>query len=149
MYVQAYMAQINEYLHNCLYFTASRLARLVSEMAGEEFTATGLSPSHAFMMMLVNANPGITPATLGESLHLAPSTITRLADKLEAKGYIERRSEGKFSYIHPTEKGNLLQEAIEKAWEALYERYCAILGTGKADTLNRLIDRACETIGKK
>jgi len=37
-------------------------------MAAEEFDPTGLSPSHAFLMMLVNDNPGAGQKELCEQL---------------------------------------------------------------------------------
>ena len=61
-----------KYLHNCLYFTANSLARQISRLADEEFRLTGLSPSHAFLLMLVNEKPGITQKELGLALNLAP-----------------------------------------------------------------------------
>ena len=71
------MTKSNTILHNCLYFTANSLARVITRMAEEEFRATGLSPSHAFLVMLVNDKPGIGQKELCEQLYLAPSTVTR------------------------------------------------------------------------
>jgi DNA-binding MarR family transcriptional regulator len=85
----------NTILHNCLYFTANSLARVITRMADEEFRRTGLSPSHAFLMMLVNDTPGIAQKELAESLQLAPSTVTRFIDSLVHKGYLTREVEGK------------------------------------------------------
>lgn len=45
-------------LHNCLYFTANSLTRVITRLAEEQFQRTGLSPSRAFLMMLVNDKPG-------------------------------------------------------------------------------------------
>jgi DNA-binding MarR family transcriptional regulator len=49
---------------------------------------TGLSPSHAFLMMLATDYPGIGQKELSERLHLAPSTVTRFIDSLVHKGYL-------------------------------------------------------------
>ncbi|MEE8416834.1 MAG: MarR family transcriptional regulator [Desulfobacterales bacterium] len=74
------MTECKSILHNCLYFTSNSLSRVITRMAEEEFRRTGLSPSHAFLMMLVNDNPGIGQKELCEQLHLAPSTVTRFID---------------------------------------------------------------------
>ena len=71
------MTKSKSILHECLYFSANSLARVITRMADEEFHPTGLSPSHAFLMMLVNDNPGIGQKDLCEQLHLAPSTVNR------------------------------------------------------------------------
>ncbi len=139
------MEEKKDILHHCLYFTANSLSRVITRMAGEEFSATGLSPSHAFLMMLVNDKPGIGQKELCEHLHLAPSTITRFIDTLVHKGYLYRKNDGKSSRIYPTRKGVELQKPIETAWMNLHVRYCGILGAEEGDELTRIIDEA----GKK
>lgn len=136
------MKQKHDILHHCLYFTANALSRVITRMADEEFRVTGLSPSHAFLMMLVNDTPGISQKELCAHLHLAPSTVTRFVDALAHKGYLTRTSEGKSVKIHPTDAGLRLQDAIEAAWKRLHMRYCRILGEDAGDELTRIIDVA-------
>ena len=136
------MKQTATLLHHCLYFTANTLARVISRMADEEFRLTGLSPSHAFLMMLVNEHPGIGQKELCEQLHLAPSTVTRFIDALVHKGYLTRQAEGKLSRVYATEAGQALQMDIADAWEKLHQRYAKILGLKHGDALAALIDDA-------
>ena len=133
-------------LCNCLYFTANSLSRIITKMAEEEFSITGISPSHAFLMLLVNASPGIGPTELANELHLAPSTVTRLIDKLAGKGLLERRAGGKTVRIYPTEAGDQVQETIYQAWHRLFERYSAILGEANSRALTQVIDEACQKL---
>lgn len=139
---------IEEYLHNCLFFTSGRLARVITRMAEEEFRITGLSPTYAFLIMVVNERQGISQKELCEVLHLAQSTVTRFIDKLEHGGYVIRKNEGKNSLIYTTAKGKRAQNAIEKAWESLYKSYSEILGQKEGDSLNRLIDKAGDKLEK-
>ena len=136
------MTESSSILHNCLYFTANSLSRVITRMAEEEFRRTGLSPSHAFLMMLVNDNPGITQTELCRQLHLAPSTVTRFIDSLGYKGFLTRRSDGKISRVYPTDTGEALGEPIAKAWKCLHLRYTDILGPKEGDELTALIDTA-------
>jgi DNA-binding MarR family transcriptional regulator len=131
-----------EYLNNCLYFAAMTLSRAITQMAEEEFRATGLSPTYAFLVMVVNERQGISQKELAGILHLAPSTITRFIDKLERKKIVRRTGEGKVSRVHPTEAGMKMQEKITGCWAALYERYSKILGKRNGEALTGLIDRA-------
>lgn len=134
-------------LHNCLYFTANTLARRVSAMAEEEFKPTGLSPSHAFMLMLVIGRPGITQKELAEALHLAPSTVTRFVDALQFKlGLVERKSQGKLARIYPTEKGQDMGEQIASCWKELYHRYSEVLGEAQGKELTQAIDLASKKL---
>lgn len=140
-------AETEQLLHNCLYFTANTLARRISHLAEEEFRFTGLSPSHAFLLMLVNDRPGITQKELAEALNLAPSTVTRFVDSLRLKqGLVERRTEGKSARIFPTEKGREMQGLIAKCWKALYRRYSEALGEETGKVITREIDKAAEAL---
>ncbi len=129
-------------LHHCLYFTANSLARVITRMAEEEFRMTGLSPSHAFLMMLATDDPGIGQKEVSEQLHLAPSTVTRFVDTLVHKGYLTRQSEGKATRIYPTQAGEALQQPIADAWKSLHQRYARVLGLDEGDELTAMIDRA-------
>ena len=130
------------YLHNCLYFTANTLARSVGRMADDAFAGTGLSPAHAFLMMLVIERPGISQKELTAALGLAPSTVTRFVDALQVKGFVVREVEGKLSRVSPTEQGAGLREPMALAWKKLYHRYSEILGEEPGRELTAMVDRA-------
>lgn len=115
-------------LHSCLYFTANALAREVTRLADDSFAATGLSPSHAFLVMVACNQPGIGPSELGQGLHLAPSTITRFVEHLENKGYLRRESHGRQVSVFPTPAGEALVPQLQAAWANLHDRYQAVLG---------------------
>ena len=141
------MDHCSHIFHNCLYFTANSLARTITRMADEEFRSTGLSPSHAFLMMLVNDRPGIGQKELCEQLQLAPSTVTRFVDNLAHRGYLIRRSEGKTSKVHATTAGAQLCEPIANAWKRLHQRYTKVLGLKAGDELTAMIDDASQRLG--
>ena len=136
-----------KYLHNCLYFTANSLARQISRLADEEFRLTGLSPSHAFLLMLVNEKPGITQKELGLALNLAPSTVTRFVDALTLKrSLVERRTKGKSVRIFPTDQGREMQGLIAQCWQSLYYRYSKVLGEQEGRDLTEAADLAGEKL---
>jgi len=135
-------------LHNCLYFTANSLSRVITRIAEQEFMGTGLSPSHAFLIMLVNERPGIAQKELCEKLNLAPSTVTRFIDTLVYKGFLTRQAKGKSSMVFPTDEGQSLQDPIETAWKSLHMRYAKILGLKEGDDLTTKIDKASILLNK-
>lgn len=120
---------------DCLYFSASALSRVMAKIATEEFTITGLAPSYAFLLMMSNAEPGIQPKEIAQQMRLSPSTVTRLIEKMEQKGFVERKSEGKNTRVYPTQKSSDLDKTIKKAWLNLYYRYSSMLGEEYAKRL--------------
>jgi len=140
---------VEHLFNNCLYFTVSKLSRVITKMAEEEFAKTGLSPTYGFLLMTVNEKPGISQNEICDILHLAPSTLTRFIDKLEGKGLVTRKSEGKNSFIYSTEEGISKQNEIERAWKDLYERYSSILGYEEGNKLTELTNEAFNLIEKK
>ena len=143
------MTKSKSILHNCLFFTANSLARVITRMAEEEFRLIGLSPSHAFLMMLVNDNPGIGQKELGEQLHLAPSTVTRFIDTLTYKGFLTRQTDGKATKVFATRDGAKLRKPIEDAWKNLHQRYARVLGLNEGDRLTSMIDDASRRLGQQ
>lgn len=140
---------VEELFNCCLYFTANKLARTVTRMAEEEFAGTGVSPTYAFLLMAVGEAPGIAQQDLAARLHLTPSTVTRLLDKLESKGLVTRRAAGKNSLVELTDKGAALLADIQAAWKRLYERYSAVLGEEAGDRLTTMADEAAERLAGK
>lgn len=114
-------------LNSCLFFSTTKLARVFGKIADEAFLKTGLSPSHALLLYLVNVNDGIQQKEIGETLHLTPSTITRLIEKLERKHLVSKKSEGKHVYLNTTTQGLALQDEIMNSWNRLHNGYQDIL----------------------
>jgi DNA-binding MarR family transcriptional regulator len=117
------MPKKDEYFNDCLYFVSNKLARFVSELADASFRKTGLSPSYAFLMMIVLDYPGITPNDVAVKLDLAPSTITRFLDRLEREKLVERTSEKRNVFIYPTKKGTSMKKIIEESWNDLASKF--------------------------
>jgi len=144
------MPKSSDLVHHCLYFTAGSLSRAMGRMADEAVRPTGLSPSHAFVLMLAAEEPGIGPGELAERLALAPSTVTRFVDALVAKGLLTRTAEGRAARLAATSAGLGRLKGVEQAWKRLHTAYKAVLGPD-GDRLAREIDaasRALEEAGK-
>lgn len=133
----------------CLYFTANTLARAITRLGEECFKPLGLSPSQAFLIMLALENPGISSGELAACLNLAPSTVTRLADAMVARGLVERRTQGKSASIHPTEQAKELAPKIAAAWKSLHRAYSDVLGEQAGQELTQSIHKASKKLGER
>ncbi len=140
------MKKTEELFHHCLYFTANSLARKITRIADGAFRKTGLSPSHAFLIMLVNDYPGIGPKQLGDHLNLAPSTVTRFVDALIYKGLLTKASQGKNTFIYITDQGKELLDPIAGAWKNLYDSYSNFLGEKQGKDLTAELDAATKKL---
>lgn len=126
----------------CLYYTANSLSRTITCMAEAEFSKLGMTPSHAFLLIVAIDEPGISQKVLADRLNLAQSTVSRFADALVLRGFIEKKAVGKVAHVYPTEKGKAQLEEINGAWTALFERYSEILGEEESRELTALIGEA-------
>src|SRR4051794_39193986 len=119
----------------CLYFTSAALARKVEKLAIETWKAVDLAPSHAYLLMAVMEDPGMQPSALAAELHLKPSTITRLIERLEEKKLVVRTYEGKLTNVYPTPKARELQPKMRSCLACFYERYSKLLGEEESNRL--------------
>ncbi len=136
-------------LNGCLFFSTTKLARAFGKIAEEAFKKTGLSPSHALLLYLVNQTGSIHQKEIGERLHLTPSTITRFVEKLESKRLVSKRTEGKNVYICTTEDGLALMEEIIKAWNVLEDGYKDILTEEESGQFIRISNKLLSKLGNQ
>lgn len=129
-----------------LYFSSNALNRQLNTMADEAFRNVGLSSSYAFLLMLVDNQPGIQPMELSRKLVLTPSTITRLVEKMEYRGYLERRSQGRSTHVHITADGEKLIPKLNRSWQDLKKKYTAILGRRYTEVLTEMTVKAADRI---
>jgi MarR family transcriptional regulator, organic hydroperoxide resistance regulator len=133
------------YYNKCIYFVSNALARKIEKMAQESWDKVNLSPSHGYLLMLVLENPGIQPMVLSEELHLSPSTITRLIEKLEQKKLAARIYEGKITNVYPTPKAKELLPKLKECVNDFYASYSSVLGKDEStkliQTMNRIADK--------
>lgn len=131
----------------CLYFTANSLARKIDKLAQESWSKVDLSPSHAYLLMMVLEEPGIQPGLLADHLQLQPSTVTRLVEKLEEKKLLVRTTEGKVTNVYPSPKGKDLLPKLKECLHEFYTRYAAILGKDESAKLVQQMGKVADKLG--
>jgi MarR family transcriptional regulator, organic hydroperoxide resistance regulator len=112
----------------CIYFASNALARKTEKLAIAAWKQVDLSPSHAYLLMIVMDEPGVQPGALSAELHLTPSTITRLIEKLELKKLVTRTTEGKTTAVYPTTKSKEMKPRLLACVEAFNSSCLALAG---------------------
>jgi len=118
----------------------------MEKIAVNAWKKVNLSPSHAYLLMLVLNDPGIQPMKLSEELHLEPSTITRLTEKLEEKKLLVRIVEGKQTNVYPTPKAKELLPKMKQCVADFYQTYSIILGKDESGRLIKSINRIADKL---
>ena len=130
---------------NCVYFSSGALARKIEKKAIEVWDSVKLSPSHGYLLLMVLDQPGIQPTAIVEELLLAPSTITRLIEKLEEKKLVRRTAEGKITNVYPTARAKAMRGQFQECLDTFYQSFSDILGKDESAKLvhamNRITDK--------
>jgi len=132
----------------CMYFSSNALARKIEKLALESWKPVNLSPSHAYLLMMVLDEPGIQPMALVDELQLTPSTITRLIEKLEEKKLVVRTTEGKLTNVYPTPKAKEMQTKLKECSKEFYEKYATALGPDESARLVVSMNKIADKLGK-
>ncbi len=136
----------NPFLNKNLFFLTSAFSRMLTRQADETFATVGLSSSHSMILWMVNENPEIQPSALADKMQLKPSTITRLVQKLERRGLIERKSQGRATSIKCTNEGSDLANSISQQWKKLLKQKREELGDRYVEVLSEMISNALESV---
>lgn len=121
----------------CLYFNLNALTRRVNKIWGQAFEKFDLSPSHAYLLRAVLAEPGMTQQSIAKELKLEKSTITRFIEGLESKDLLVRVKSGREQQVYPTETAKRIQDKLEAQGNTLYQQMIDSLGKG---SLLKLVD---------
>lgn len=126
----------------CLYFNINHLAWVVNRKWDESFREFGLSTSHAYLLRVVLANPGLTQKEIGDILMLDKSTITRFVNALEKKKLIKRTTrdgaDAREQRIVPGNQALKIHRALEQTGQTLYAEMQKTLGNAELQQLVRL-----------
>lgn len=105
----------------------------------------GVHPGQDLLLLAVWGEPGLRQAALAARLGVEPPTVTRMVQRLERSGLVERRRDphdARLLRIHPTPRSRLLEATVRRAWSDVDARLLEALGEGDAERLRKLLDAA-------
>lgn len=121
--------------------TLHALARAHRARLGALLAPHGLHAGQDLLLLAVWDAPGLRQAALAEQLGVEPPTVTRMVQRLERGGMIERRvdpHDGRVVLVYPTPRSRLLESTVRRAWTSLDELVIGALGDTDAARLQRL-----------
>ena len=119
--------------------------RLAQQVVFRDFAASvgGLSPGRAGLLMLIDANPGVTQSRLAEAVLRDRSTLVGTLNELQQNGWIERRrgSDRRTNGLWLTLAGRRKLAAALRAIQRHERRIAAGLTAAERRTLLSLLER--------
>jgi DNA-binding MarR family transcriptional regulator len=123
-----------------------RLRRAQQELF-RDFAASipDLSPGRAGLLLLIEANPGVTQSRLAQAMALDRSTMVGVLDALEARGWLERRkgSDRRTNGLWLTRAGRTLLARVKRRIAAHEARITARLSSSERARLLVLLAKLC------
>jgi len=93
----------------------------------------------------------LTQVEIGERLISSRANITALIDRLEAKGYVERKDaarDRRFYEIHMTKAGRQILDKVEKVYLEQVEALMAALSLTECQTISRALEKLRDSLRK-
>ena len=120
-------------------------SRLAQQAVFRDFASSvaELSPGRAGMLLLVEANPGVTQGRLADAVRLDRSTMVGVIDAIEERGLIERRrgADRRTNGLWLTRAGRAFVTRLKSRIEMHERRVAAHLTSGERDQLLALLEK--------
>lgn len=92
---------------------------------------------------------GLTQSQLVERMCVQPPTVSKMLDRLEKAGLVERRPDAensRFSRVYLTEQGNIQKLAVRAIWTNIEQRLTQGLSVEERIVLRRLLLQVHENL---
>lgn len=127
--------------------TGYRLAdnsRQLRRLFDERVRGLGITGPQARLLLSLERNPGENQAFYAERLEIEPITLTRIVDRLEEAGWIERRSDPadrRARILHLTDKSRGIVTRLRVSVEGLFEEMLAGFDADERAVFADLLER--------
>ncbi len=132
--------------------TGYRLAdnsRQLRRLFDERVRGLGVTGPQARLLLSLERNPNENQAFYAERLEIEPITLTRIVDRLEGAGWIERRSDPfdrRARILHLTDKSRGIVARLNASVEALFEAMLDGFDPAERALFDSLLERIAANI---
>ena len=129
------------------YVRLLRVSQKVERALELQLRRWGLNNAQFDVLAQVGAAEGLTQQELADHLLVTKGNVAQLVARLEGRGLIERRPQGRTNRLYLTEEGRRTFERAVPAHEALVDERLSALTTEEQKTFHNLLrklDRALD-----
>ena len=119
-----------------------RVARAHRTLAASLLSQVGLHPGQEALLMELWEEDGRTQANLADALGVEPPTVTKMLQRMENAGLVDRRPDAndrRAIRVHLTTKGRRLKNKVDKLWVELEDRTIEGLSDRQQSSLRSLL----------
>ena len=112
-------------------------------MAASLLSEVGLHPGQEALLMELWDQDGRTQANLAAALGVEPPTVTKMLQRMENAGLVDRRpdkTDRRAIRVHLTPKGRRLKGKVDKLWVELQDRTVEGLSDRQQSSLRSLLN---------
>ena len=143
---------MNSDIGNNLGFLLNDAARAVRYRFDARARAIGITRPQWRVLMMLRRHAGETQSMLAQRLEVEGITLTRMLDRLEAAGLVERRADAcdrRVRRIYPTAKSAELTDRLAVIGNRLDAELLALLSPEEQQTLRGLLQRIREQLARR
>lgn len=120
----------------------------VQTLKEKRLRALGMAVAHYSLLMSVHADPGLTGAEVARRLNVTPQAVASLADRLEKRGQLERRSHPRHRHVlemYLTDGGREVLRHADAVVADVEETITQQLGLTNTKRLRSLLEKVAAT----
>ena len=136
--------------------TREDMLHLISNVCGRKFQwmherldSLGLYHGQPSVLNALWAQEGMTQSELSDALNRSPSTITKMVQRMEKAGFVERRDDPqdeRISRVYLTEEGHNVRSAVEEIWHNFAAQAFSTFTEQESAQFYALLDRLYHNI---
>ena len=127
----------------------AQLGKAHRNAANVTLNEAGLHVGQEMVLLQLWEADGVTQKELAEQLAVEAPTVTRMLQRMQRCGLIERRpdpDDGRVSRVYVTERSCAIQPVVKEGWQSLEERLLDGITGEERLVLHRLLTKMLENL---
>jgi DNA-binding MarR family transcriptional regulator len=133
-------------LDKCINIQMMKVMKLHRHVAEVALNKLGLYAGQEVILFKLWRHDGLTQTQLAEALLVEPPTVTKMVQRMEASGLLERRpdiNDGRVSRVYLTDKGRALEQPVRSIWDQLETTLTQGLSEVEMALMTRILGQMC------